>query len=88
MAIRTVGVAATVTVIDALLALPVAFFMAKVVRAGRAGAARRAVLVPLWAGYLVKGYAWKTSSPRGVVDWVLEPFGLHGPRLGHAPCGS
>ena len=64
--VRTIGVAAPVTVVDAVLALPIAFFMAKVARR----AARRllviAVLMPLWATYLVKAYAWRGMFSSGV----------------------
>jgi putative spermidine/putrescine transport system permease protein len=38
--------------------------------------------MPLWAGYLVKGYAMQTMFiTNGVIDWMLAPFGLHGPGL-------
>ena len=84
VAIRTVTIAATVTVIDAVLALPLAFFIAKVVHSRRARAALVvAVSMPLWAGYLVKGYAWRVMfDHNGVIDWALRPFGLSGPGLG------
>ncbi|GHJ25910.1 ABC transporter permease [Streptomyces hygroscopicus] len=83
IALRTLSIAAAVTVIDALLALPMAFFMARV--AGRRW--RRplvvAVLTPLWAGYLVKAYAWRVMlGEDGVVAAALAPFGLHGPGYG------
>ena len=36
-----------------------------------------AVLMPLWANYLVKAYAWRTIlSDGGVINWVLEPIGF------------
>ena len=83
--LRTIGVAALVTVIDAVLALPVAFFMAKV-------AARRwqpllvaAILMPLWASYLVKAYAWRSMfGGGGLIDWVGSPFGQGSPGYGLA----
>ncbi len=83
IALRTLSIAAAVTVVDALLALPMAFFMARV--AGRRW--RRpllvAVLTPLWAGYLVKAYAWRVMlGENGVVGAALAPFGLHGPGYG------
>jgi putative spermidine/putrescine transport system permease protein len=80
---RTVGVAAAVTVTDALLAFPIAFYMAKV--ASRRGTAILvvAILLPLWSSYLVKVLAWRTMlSNDGIVNWALEPFGLHGPGYG------
>jgi putative spermidine/putrescine transport system permease protein len=81
--VRTIGVAALVTVIDAVLALPVAFFMAKV-------AARRwqpllvaGILLPLWASYLVKAYAWRSMfGGGGLLDWAGAPFGLGSPGYG------
>jgi putative spermidine/putrescine transport system permease protein len=63
---RTVGVAASVTVIDALIAIPAAFFMAKVVRPRFRRVLVVAVLLPLWASYLVKAYAWRA---------ILDPAG-------------
>jgi putative spermidine/putrescine transport system permease protein len=84
VAVRTITVAATVTVIDAVLALPLAFFIAKVVQSRRARAALVvAVSMPLWAGYLVKGYAWRVMlDHHGVLDWALKPLGVTGPGLG------
>jgi len=81
---RTVLIAALVTVTDALLAFPIAFYMAKV--ASRRGKALLvvAVLVPLWSSYLVKVLSWRTMlSSGGIIDWVLEPLGLHGPGYGN-----
>lgn len=82
--LRTVLIAAAVTVTDALLALPLAFFMAKVARPRSKGLLVVAVLVPLWSSYLVKVYAWRTIlSEEGVFNWALEPLGLHGPGYGN-----
>src|SRR3954452_8814808 len=81
---RTVLIAALVTVTDAVLAFPIAFYMAKL--ANRRGKAILlvAVLVPLWSSYLVKVLSWRTMlSSEGVIDWVLDPFGLHGPGYGN-----
>jgi putative spermidine/putrescine transport system permease protein len=80
---RTVRIAALVTVTDAILAFPIAFYMAKL--ASRRGKAILivAVLLPLWSSYLVKVYAWRTMlSSGGIVNWALEPLGLHGPGFG------
>lgn len=42
-----------------------------------------AILAPLWAGYLLKVYAWRlTLSEGGLADWALRPFGLGGPGYG------
>ncbi len=81
--LRTLGIAALVTVVDALLALPIAFFMAKVASARTQRALVIAVLMPLWASYLVKAYAWRGMlSQGGIVDWLLNPFGLGSPGYG------
>jgi putative spermidine/putrescine transport system permease protein len=67
--LRTIMVAALVTVIDAVLALPVAFYMAKVARPFMAKVLVVAVLTPLWASYIVKAFAWRAMlTPGGVLD--------------------
>jgi putative spermidine/putrescine transport system permease protein len=81
--LRTVGVAAAVTVTDAILAFPIAFFMAKVAAPRTRNVLAVAVLMPLWASYLVKVYAWRTIlNEEGIFNWVLQPLGLHGPGYG------
>ncbi|AQW55142.1 MULTISPECIES: ABC transporter permease [Streptomyces] len=83
IALRTLSIAAAVTVVDALLALPMAFFMARVAGRGWRRPLLVAVLTPLWAGYLVKAYAWRVMlGENGVVGAALAPFGLHGPGYG------
>jgi putative spermidine/putrescine transport system permease protein len=80
---RTVLTAALVTLTDAVLAFPIAFYMAKV--ASRRGKAILvvAVLLPLWSSYLVKVYSWRTMlSANGIINWALAPLGLHGPGFG------
>jgi putative spermidine/putrescine transport system permease protein len=84
VALRTLGVAIGVTLLDLAIGLPVAFVLGKVVRSRRL---RHLLVVlvtmPLWASYLVKGYAWRLMlTEGGVLDWMLRPFGLHGPGLG------
>lgn len=83
IALRTVGIAALVTVTDALLAFPIAFYMAKVATPRVRRLLVVAVLLPLWASYLVKVYAWRVIlSEDGILNWALEPFGLKGPGFG------
>jgi putative spermidine/putrescine transport system permease protein len=80
---RTVGVAAAVTVTDAILAFPIAFYMAKIASRRATAILVVAILLPLWSSYLVKVLAWRTMlSNDGIVNWALEPFGLHGPGYG------
>jgi len=80
---RTIRTALLVTITDAVIAFPIAFYMAKV--ASRRGKALLVVgiLLPLWSSYLVKVYAWRTLlSTGGAINWALEPIGLHGPGYG------
>jgi putative spermidine/putrescine transport system permease protein len=84
IALRTIVIASAVTVTDALLAFPIAFYMAKVAGRRAKAALVVAVLMPLWSSYLVKVYAWRTIlSAGGIIDWALHPLGLHGPGYGN-----
>ncbi len=57
--------------------------MAKVASPRAKGVLVVAVLMPLWSFYLVKVYAWRTMlSAGGVINWALDPLGLHGPGYG------
>ena len=81
--LRTIGIAAVVTLIDALLAFPIALYMAKVASPRAQRLLVIAVLTPLWASYLVKAYAWRGMfSADGPIAWVAAPFGLGTPGYG------
>ena len=70
------------TVTDALLAFPIAFYMAKVASPRMRALLAVAILMPLWASYLVKVYAWRTIlREEGILNWALDPFGLQRPGL-------
>ena len=56
--------AALVTVIDIVIALPIAFYMAKVASRRMQRILLIAVLTPLWASYLVKAFAWRVGVLR------------------------
>ena len=80
--LRSVGVAAAVTVICMVLAVPMAFFMAKVASPRSRHWLVIAILTPLWASYLVKAYAWRVLLANGgPIDWLLGGPG-HGPGYG------
>jgi putative spermidine/putrescine transport system permease protein len=80
---RTIGVALLVTIIDVALALPIAFYMAKVASPRARRILVVAVLMPLWASYLVKAYAWRSVlSQDGILEWLVSPFGLSTPGYG------
>jgi len=81
--LRTIGIAVLVTVVDAVIALPVAFYMAKIASRRTQGILVVAVLMPLWASYLVKAYAWRGMLGNGgLVSWLAAPFGLDTPGYG------
>jgi putative spermidine/putrescine transport system permease protein len=69
IALRTLYIAAAVTVIDVIVALPIAYFIAKVAKPRWRPLLAAAVLVPLWGSYLVKAFAWRAilGSPGGVL---------------------
>jgi putative spermidine/putrescine transport system permease protein len=74
---RTIKMAAFVTIADAVLAFPIAYYMARVASPRTRNLLVVAVLMPLWASYLVKAYVWRTIlSDNGVINWALDPFGL------------
>jgi putative spermidine/putrescine transport system permease protein len=82
--VRTVAIAAAVTVTDALLAFPIAFYMAKVASRRVRALLVIAVVMPLWSSYLVKVYAWRIIlAEDGILNWALDPFGLSGPGFGN-----
>jgi putative spermidine/putrescine transport system permease protein len=81
--LRTIGIAVLVTLIDSLLAFPIALFMAKVASPRWQRVLVIAVLMPLWASYLVKAYAWRGMlSSSGLVESIASPFGLGTPGYG------
>jgi putative spermidine/putrescine transport system permease protein len=83
IAIRTVAVAIAVTITDALLAFPIAYYMARVASPRRRGMLVVAILMPLWAAYLVKVYAWRAIlQENGFLEWLLTPLGIDAPGLG------
>ncbi len=74
---RTIQMAALVTIADAVLAFPIAYYMARVASPRTRDLLVVAILLPLWASYLVKIYAWRTIlSDGGIINWALEPFGV------------
>jgi putative spermidine/putrescine transport system permease protein len=80
---RTIRTAALVTLTDAILAFPIAFYMAKVASRRTTAVLVVAVLMPLWSFYLVKVYAWDIMlSANGIVNSVLGHIGVNGPGFG------
>lgn len=81
--LRTVVMAVAVTLTCAVLALPIAFFMARVAPHRWRSALVVAVIVPLWASYLIKVYSWRLIlAEEGILNELLAPLGLRGPGFG------
>ncbi len=84
IAIRTVGLAAAVTVTDIILAFPIAYYAARLASSRLRNAILLAVVIPLWANYLVRVFAWKLIlTPNGLVDWAVGKA-----HLGHLALGN
>jgi putative spermidine/putrescine transport system permease protein len=74
---RTIGLASAVTLTDAVLAFPLAYFMARLASGRTRATLFVLVLLPLWSSYLVRIYAWRTIlAKNGALNWVLNGLGL------------
>ena len=81
---RTAGLAALVTVTDVVLAFPLAYYMAKVASRRVQSLLFAAVLLPLWASYLARVYAWiLILNHSGVLNWSLQSIGLPPANIGY-----
>jgi putative spermidine/putrescine transport system permease protein len=77
--LRTLGMAVAVTIASAILAFPVAYYMARYARGWRKGFFYIAVMLPMWASYIVKVYSWTVIlSKGGVLYWFLGQLRLTG----------
>ena len=84
LVLRTVGIAASVTVLCVVLGVPVSFFVARIAPRRWRPLLIALLVTPLWASYLVKVYAWRAMMEpnTGVVAWMLAPFGGDSPGFG------
>jgi len=81
---RTVELAALVTISDVVLAVPFAYFMARVATRRVRAALFVAVLLPLWASYLARVYAWIVILTKGgTLNWAFRHLGLPEPNVGY-----
>jgi putative spermidine/putrescine transport system permease protein len=77
VALRTITIAALVTIADAVIAFPFAYYMARVARPRTRAALFVLVLLPLWASYLARVYSWRLIlNSDGMLNWVLNGLGL------------
>ena len=75
--LRTVVMAAAVTLACALIAFPIAYYAARYAKGRWKAVFYLGVMLPLWSSYLVKVYAWKLIlAKEGIVGWTLEKLHL------------
>jgi putative spermidine/putrescine transport system permease protein len=75
--VRTATMAAAVTVTCAVIAYPIALYMARHTSGRLRSAMLVAVIVPLWSSYLVRVYSWKLIlAKEGVLTWFTDKLGL------------
>lgn len=74
---RTLATAIVVTVACALLGFPMAYYMARYATGRTKALMYVAVMVPMWASYIVKAYSWTVMlAKQGIIVWVLGALGL------------
>jgi putative spermidine/putrescine transport system permease protein len=100
--VRTVTMAAAVTLACAVLAFPIAYYAARYAKGHWKAAFYLGVMLPLWSSYLVKVYAWKLIlAKEGILGWAAERThtswiidgllaipGLEGSSLSTSPLGT
>ena len=75
--LRTVSMAAIVTLASALIAFPIAYYAARYAQGKWKVLFYLGVMLPLWSSYLVKIYAWKLIlAKEGIVTWFLAKLHL------------
>jgi putative spermidine/putrescine transport system permease protein len=85
IALRTIGMAALVTVTDALIAFPFAYYMARIAKPRTRTLLFVMVLLPLWSSYLARIYAWRLIlAQEGALNWSLEKLGLPGTGIAYS----
>jgi putative spermidine/putrescine transport system permease protein len=83
IAIRTVGIALAVTATDVILAIPIAYYAARIATPRIRTFLLLSMVLPLWSSYLVRVYAWRTIlSGDGVLNWSLHQVHLGSVNLG------
>jgi putative spermidine/putrescine transport system permease protein len=74
---RTIVMAALVTVASAFVAFPIAYFAARYAHGAWKAVFYLGIMLPLWSSYLVKVYAWKLILAReGILTWAFDKVGL------------
>ena len=74
---RTLLMAVLVTITDAIIALPLAYYMARVAGPRMRSALFTLTVLPLWASYLARVYAWIVILQKGgALSWATDHLGL------------
>lgn len=74
--VRTILIAASVTVAAAIIAFPIAYYAARYAKGRTKALFYLAVMMPLWSSYLVKVYAWKLLlAKEGALGWMMASIG-------------
>jgi putative spermidine/putrescine transport system permease protein len=77
--LRTLGMAIAVTLAAVLIGFPMAWYMAHHASPAEKGFFYVGVMLPMWASYIVKAYAWTVLLAQGgVIYWVVNVLGLQG----------
>lgn len=75
--LRTLGMAVAVTLAAAVVAFPVASYMARYAGPRMKAFFYVGVMTPMWTSYLVKVYAWRLIlAKQGILSWFVDQFGL------------
>ena len=75
--VRTVTMAALVTLASAVVAFPIAYYAARYARGKWKALFYLGVMLPLWSSYLVKVYAWKLIlAKEGILTWLFAKLHL------------
>jgi putative spermidine/putrescine transport system permease protein len=85
IAVRTIGIAAAVTVTDAILAFPFAYFAARLASRRLQTVLFVLVLLPLWSSYLARVYSWRLIlSKDGALNWATDKLHIGSLNLGYS----
>ncbi|MDK4705233.1 ABC transporter permease [Rhizobium sp. CNPSo 4062] len=75
--VRTVVMAALVTIASAFVAFPIAYYAARYAQGKWKALFYLGVMLPLWSSYLVKVYAWKLIlAKEGILTWIFAKLHL------------
>jgi putative spermidine/putrescine transport system permease protein len=88
IALRTVGIAAAVTVTDVVLAFPLAYYAARIASSREKAFLLVLMVLPLWSSYLIRVFAWKLIlQGNGLLNWTFKELGLGGLQIGSSYWG-